>query len=263
LTHLLKISSILLFIIVSLVNLNAQTGNYIKGYGILQLTNIANRNDFYAYNQQIKYETSSHTAYGLNYVFNGTDIFGIELGFRYATTGQKYSGSVDDDGNTSDSADGLNFNSELKLSYFQVPLLLCFNSRMEEDNVFLTISAGIQLDFLNGVDMTVKPYPLIPAGGEIDVKELFRKTNISFLTNAAFNIRLSEKLFLNTGFQMYRTIGDIENKTYQYPANTVLEYYFPVSTKKERKTDHSTRPSTKNISYGFSLGISYMFKSID
>ena len=239
----------------------SQNGNYIKTHWIYQYSNMSNRNDFF--NRNLSFENTYRSAYGFSYVLNSTDIFGIEVGFKYSKLGQKYSGSIDDDFNTKDTTDPLDFSSEIELSYIQIPFLFCFNSRLEDENVYLTISGGLQLDILVDAKMNIDPYPDIPADKIIDIKNLFRKTNASFVTNAIFNIKIFENIFINTGFQMIRTIGDVENKNFVFDSNKhPVEYYFPVSVKKDYLPDISKRDATKHTNYGFILGVSYMFKEI-
>jgi len=240
-----------------------QSGNYIKPYWMFQYTNIANAKDFYTTGQTLTYLSTYHQSLGLGYVFNATDIFGLETGFRYSTTGQKYKGSVDDDFNTQGVTDPKDFTSEVTLNYIHLPILFSFNSVLDDDYVYLTISGGFQFDLLQGARMQVDPAPVIKPGGTIDIARLYRKTNVSFITGAIFNIKTYKNFYINSGFLMNRTIGDIENKNFEYDKTIhPVEYYFPVSTKKSSRPDVLVRPSTKNINYGFVLGVSYMFMEI-
>jgi len=63
------------------------------------------------------------------------------------------------------------------------------------------------------------------------------------------------------GAQLSRTIGDIETKNFDLSKNDnyPLEYYYPVSTKKNSEPDLETRRVARNFVWGILGGISFKF----
>lgn len=240
-----------------------QTGLYLTPYGGVQTSTISNYRDFYIKGLTFKYQALP--VFGINLNYNLSDMFGIETGLRYSFQGQKYLGKIDYDVNTRDSVK-VNFTSFCKLNYFQVPLLLRFNSALDEDKVYMNISAGIQFDILQKATINVEadtsglPF-YIPASLDrgTDVSDMFRQFSASFVANAGLNILLSESLCIYTGIQMSKSISDIENKSFKFDENTMaFEYLFPVGVKKDGyPQDYTIREKTKNIVYSFFLGLSF------
>lgn len=240
----------------------AQKGSFVKPYGLLKYTTFSNIAESIAGRSTVKLEPTWHKGFGINYIYNAYDIFGIELGLLRENSGQKYSGSIEDDVNTA-VKDPLDFTSEVGMEQWSIPVLFNFNSRMEDDQIYLSIGAGFKLTYLSNAWMKTDPEPQIPSGGELDVKSLFKSTSASFITSASFNTHVYKDWYITFGFTMSRTIGDIENKSILLDKSIhVAEYYFPVSTKKITKDYEGTRRSTKDNYYAFSIGISYLFKEI-
>lgn len=247
-------------------NLMAQKGQYISPYGIYQYTSISNGEDYLSRDKILSLENTYHFAYGLQYINNYSNIFGIETGLKYSTTGQKYKGNITYDINTKDTGD-IDFSSEVIMQFFHIPFLFRFNSQLDEDRIFMTISAGFQADILYKTDFTTDPAPVIPAGGNINYNALFTSFNFSFVSNATFTYNLSDNLHVFLGFQMARSLGDIEKKKFEYDKTIhPAEYYFPVSTKKTKfpvinPETGFARSSTKLTNYGLLIGLSFLIKS--
>ena len=243
----------------------AQKGNYFQINGLYQYSSIANRNDLLYSDYPIKFNSSFYPGFGFSYINNSSNIFGIELGMGYAGKGQKYSGTIEYDANTKDTGT-IAFTSEVRFNSLHFPFLFRFNSILDEDVVFLTISAGVQLDYLISARMTVSPAPLIPAGGEIDIKQLYNSANLSFVSNAIFNWQFSDLWLLNFGINMSRSLFNIEKLNFPFDKNLhAVEYYFPVSVKKEIRPaleDIVKRQPSKFINYAFVVGVSFLIKPI-
>lgn len=257
----LKYKKIFLLLIVAVPALQsfAQKGMFITPYGGVQMSTIANSRDYYI--KELKFKYKARPVYGLMLDYNFTDIFGLETGLRYSAEGQKYTGHITYDVNTRDSVN-IYFNSACNLNYFQIPLLLRFNSSLDEDKVYMNISAGVQLDILKNASMTVSPGMQDSLNLGSDVSGMFRTYTGSFVANAGLNIQLSKKVYLYTGLQMSKSISDIENKKFKFNANKMgFEYVFPIGVKKEDyPQDYTTRNKTKNIVYSFLVGISIKVK---
>ena len=245
---------------------SAQKGQYINPYGIYQSTSINNRKDYFTSDDILNLKNSYHFAYGIQYISNFTDIFGIETGLKHSTTGQKYYGFIDYDANTQITED-INYTSEVLFNFYHVPFLLRFNSPLDEDRIFLTIAAGFQADILSKTQVITDPAPVIPPAGIINYNELFSSFNVSFVSNAMFTISITEKIHTSIGFQMARSIGDVENKKFEFDKTIhPVEYYFPVSTKKNDRpvfspNSSSGRQKSKLTNYGLLVGLSFLIKS--
>lgn len=238
----------------------SQNGFYLQPFFMYQYTNLANNKDHY--NPKFDFVSTYKPAFGLKAIYNFTNAVGFETGLKYSYQGQKYSGFVDIDGNTGDS--NVSYNSELKLNYIQVPLLLTFNSLVsniddEKDALYMTIAMGVQLDFLQNASMSISPdidwtkYP----NAQSQFKNLFNSVNISFAGNVSLNLQLNHGWQINAGIFGSKTLDDVENKDFkfdktQYP----LEYQFPVTVKKEAVTTE-VRYKAMNVVYGLMVGISY------
>ncbi|MBL6964441.1 MAG: hypothetical protein ISR55_11500 [Bacteroidetes bacterium] len=244
----------------------AQKGHYIFPYSLYQYSSISNRDDYFTRDNLLNFENTYHFSFGIQYINNSTDIFGIETGLKYSISGQKYSGHISYDANTKSDTQ-LDYNSEVIMKFVHVPFLFRFNSPLDEDRVFLTIAAGFQADILHKTDVITNPAPEIPSGGELDYNNLFSSLNISFVSNAMFTFSITEKMQASLGFQMARSIGDAENKQFEFDKTIhPVEYYFPVSTKKEERkvidpNSGGGRPSSKITNYGLLFGLAYLIKS--
>lgn len=253
--HLLLVIFIQLLLAGSAV---AQRGQYIQPYTMFQYTNCPNYND-YRSDSKLVFEPTYHFAHGFYYIFNSTDNFGFQTGLKLSKEGQKYSAELEYDVNTGDSTP-FSFSSQYSLTQLEVPFMLRFSSSLEDENVILSISPGLQIDMLVGADMKTDPAPFIQPGNEIDLMNLFKRTNLKFITEASFSFVLTEKILINAGLQWSRSLFDIENKDFKFDKTKhVAEYYFPVSTKKETRPDISVRYKTTSMAVGLMLGISYWF----
>lgn len=238
----------------------AQKGSYIQPYYLLQYTQITNQDDYLRY-KDLVYETTYNNAFGVSYIYNFSNIFGIETGVKYAFQGQKYSGIIDSNFNDY-TQKKINYESEMNFTYFMVPVIFKFNSILDEDRVYLSIGAGLQLDFLQTVDMSVTPAPVPMPGDDVDLKEFYNNFNVSFISNAYFNVNITDNLGGVFGFQMFRTMGNIENYDYAFDKTQhPVEYCFPIGVKKAELTDLIARKRsspTKNISYSMLIGLNYL-----
>jgi len=243
----------------------AQKGNYIHLNGIYQYSSISNRNDLLYSDNPVNFSRSLYPGMGVTFINNSSNLFGFEVGAGFSVKGQNYYGTILYDANTEDTVT-IHYNSEVKLNYLHFPLLIRFNSTLGEDVVFLTISTGFQLDYLINAKMNVDPAPVIPSGGEIEIRDLFNRANMSFLSNAVFSWKFSDLWLLNFGINMSRTLFNIENRNFPFDKSIhPVEYYFPVSTKKENRPSHDdleNRQTTRLMSYGVILGLSYLIKPL-
>ena len=252
-------NSVLLLLLLTAFSTIAQKGTYLIPFGAMQISTIANSSDFYI--KGLNFKNVIRSAYGVGLLYNPIDMLGIETGLKYSNQGQKYTGHIDFDANTQDSIN-LDFTSECKLTYFQIPLLLRFNSTLEQDKVYMNISTGFQFDFLTAASMKVNPLPPDSLNLGSNVKKYFKSFNASFVASAGLNIQLAEKFFVYMGLQMSKTLGDIESKSISFDDKTMgFEYIYPVGVKKEERPQNSTtRGKTKNVVYTLLIGISYKLK---
>jgi hypothetical protein len=258
---------IIIFSILFFLKLNcfAQIGHYLTTYFCYQYSNLANTKDHWS--PKFQYKRTYHPCFGLKYNYNFTNIVGLETGIKYSYQGQKYTGYIEVDGNTGDTIN-TNFNSSVELNFIEVPLMLTFNtpranSDGNEDIYFVSISAGIQGDYLNDAKMTVSPdLPEKYKTEQVqkDFNKLFNSFTVSFCGDLSLMLKLYKKLYLNSSIFASKTISDIENKSFSYDKKIhPLEYVFPVSVKKESYPASSVRYKTKNVVFGLRIGITYKF----
>lgn len=233
----------------------AQNGKYFTAYGLGQYNRITNSDDFFSLRtlKSIDPVDTYSPGAGLGYINNFTDKAGYNIGIQWARQGQKYQGEIfDKDSNI------VQYRSAVKLEYVKFPLMLQLNSTLggEVNYVFLSIGIGFQVDVLTGVSTYTQP-DYDRNGLSIDYKELYTPVTTSFVAHATFHFKLTDQWYIVSGVKMDRTLGDIENKGYNFSGNAPLEWYFPVSTKKNQKPDLSIRDNSKNSIFSLSLGIGF------
>lgn len=236
----------MLFAIPSLIK--AQEGKYLNFSGFIAYSQVANSGDLYTPSVTLIPKTTYFPAAGVSYINNFENMFGFETGIIYAMKGQKYKGDLVDTFGE--------YNSRVTLSYLQLPVLFRFNSTLDNDirNVYLCIKAGFQVGYLMDAGIKIdSPSPDF-SESNIEVKDLFKPIDVAFIASAIFNFRLSDTWWINAGIKMDRGFSDVENKSYDFPANTPPEYQFPVSA---RYIDHPPRNKTTNNLFSLELGVSY------
>lgn len=270
---------LLLFVIVLLLMPSkqafSQEGFYVQPFFSYQYVSLANRvdrlnKDFYHLEDNyFQYENTFKPAYGIRAIYNFTNSVGFESGLKYSQQGQKYKGYITVDGNTGDTVKQ-NYNSELKLNYLQIPLMLTFNSvlaNIDEDNdkLYMSIAMGIQIDYLlkaaldinPGIDSLSIKYP----NAQSEFQNLFHTLSLSLAGNVSLNWQMKHGWQFNTTLYAIKTIGDVENDNYKDDyifdkSKLPLEYQFPVGIKKQ-SVSGDKRYKTKNVAYGLMLGVSY------
>lgn len=252
---------------------NAQEGHHLSISGGAQLTQISNQSDYNGrsridsrvVDEEINPENTYNPALRIRYTYNFEDNYGFQTGLIYTRGGQSYSGKVDDTGSQS-----VSYTSEVKLDYLRIPLKFRFNSSLNDDvkNVFLSIGVGFGLNLLADAQLSNSEENWgrnefeLPDQA-VSYEDLYSGVTGSFVADAILNIRLSDHLWIITGFNMSYGLSDIENKNYDFPEDAPLELYFPASTKKFNKPDLEARQRTRNTFFGLELGLKYHFPQSD
>lgn len=263
---------LILFFLLALVlsfKVSGQEGHQLSITGGGQLTKISNQGDFNGRSrinstiieEIINPENTYNTAFQIRYTHNFQPHYGYQTGVAYIVAGQAYSGRVDDT-----SGNNVSFNSEVTLKYLRFPLKFRFNTSLNEDvqSVYLSIGAGFGIDVLTDVQLSNSATNI---GGSqfqlddqsIDYNDLYKDVTVSFMADALFNVKLSDKLWLVSGFNMSFGLSDIENKSFDFPDDAPNELYFPASTSKVNKPDLQSRQSARNTIFGIELGLKYRF----
>ncbi len=231
----------------------AQEGSYITLSGVGQITKLNNADDYARRTAKLKPEDTYNPAFSLRYTYIYKPNYGLETGIIYSKQGQRYSGTFRD-------SSMLNYESNVSMDYLRIPLKFQFSSSLDADikNVFLSISTGFSIDILMNVQTNTEP-GFNTNEQSINYKDLYQSVSPSFVADAMLNIRLSDQWWIRSGLKMNFGLGDVENKGFNYPDNAPLEWYFPVSTKKERKPNIQARERTRHSVFGFELGIAYRF----
>lgn len=236
-----------------LSNVSAQEGSYVTLSGIGQLTKLNNANDYTRRTSKLKPENTFKPAFSLRYTYVFKPNYGFETGIIYSKQGQRYSGTFDD-------SSQLNYESDISMNYLRIPVKFQFSSSLDADikNVYLSIGIGFSVDVLTDVKVNTDP-DFRTNGQNINYKDLYQSVSSSFVADAMLNIRLSDQWWIRSGLKMNFGLGDVENKGFNFPDNAPLEWYFPVSTKKDRKPNVQARERTRHSVFGFELGVAYRF----
>ncbi len=263
-----KLLSVLFGILIT-AGAAAQEGDQISITGSGSLTKISNQGDYNGRSrinsdvieEEITPENTYNTAFRIRYTHNFQPHYGFQSGLIYSVAGQAYSGRLDDT-----SGNDISYNSEVTVDYLRVPLKFRFNSSLNEDvqSVYLSIGVGFSVDVLTDVRLSNSAKDI---GGRqlklpnqtIDYKDLYKDVTISFVADAILNIKLTEKLWLVTGFNMTYGLSDMENKGFDFPDQAPNELFFPASTTKFNKPDIQARQRARNTIFGVELGLKYHF----
>lgn len=268
-----------ILILFSIQAANSQDGSFLALRGTFQTTQINNTDDhLYRF---LSLKRTFGYAGGIDY-FSNSGATGFRSGISYSVQGQRYRGIYYEGMDSVETGQDTfevqfvrhNFESELKLSYIKIPLLLNFNSLFNEnETVNLTVYAGFQLGILMSVNMKTNPPadeikpPHQAPDYDVQARDLLRKIDVSFASGAVLNIKLSDQYLLYTGFSTDRSIMSIEKRNYDFDTRFNVRYpedlLFPLSTKKKDRPsprDFQDRASSNNITIGFLIGIAYKFQ---
>lgn len=176
------------------------------GAGVMpQLTLIVNDDDFAA-GDGLNFRTTAHLAYGVHAAYNFSDHLGVQTGLLLSTQGQKY---VNDEpiANTS--------NSEVRLNYLKIPVLLKFNSNPEASAQFVA-TLGPQFGLLSKVDFYENDNKLSVPG--FDFKDWYKSMDLGAVLSLGARFHLTDNLQLGTSFRFDYSLGNIEDP------DTILTY---------------------------------------
>ena len=170
------------------------------GAGVMpQLTLIVNDDDFAA-GDELNFRTTAHLAYGVHAAYNFNDHLGIQTGLLLSTQGQKY---------VNDKPTANTSNSEVRMSYLKIPVLLKFNSNPEASAQFVA-TIGPQFGLLNKVDYYLNDEKLTVPG--FDYKEFFKSMDLGAVLGLGARFRLTDNLQLGTSFRFDYSLGNMENE---------------------------------------------------
>lgn len=251
----------------------AQEGHHISIMGGGQLTRINNRSDYDGRSrvdedvgeEEISPESTYNPALRLRYTYNFEPNYGFQTGIIYSVAGQSYAGLIADTAGQSEA-----YQSQVTLNYLRIPAKFRFNSSINSDvkRVYLSIGVGFSVDILTNVTMSnnnsaIGRSETIVDGEPVDYYDLYQNVTASFVTDALLNFKLSDQVWLSTGFNLTYGLSDIENKQYDFPDNTPKELFFPVSTKKVNRPDLESRDRARNFTIGLELGLKYYLPRSD
>ena len=234
----------------------SQEGRFIGAWGGPQYVAIHNTDDYIG--RDVSTTSTLGWGGGLSYL-NQEGRVGFRSGLLYSIQGQAYHGEysfIDDEEDEIES----DYESELTLEYIKLPLLFNFRSEYEgEGTVNLNMYAGLQLSFLTSASMETTP-PYTEAASTPNMRDLFNTLDYSFVTGANFNYWFTEDWAFMFGVRFDRTLGNMENHSYEFSDEYPLEYYFPVSTKKSSRPDQrdmENRDPSKNLAITLQLGLQF------
>jgi len=133
---------------------------------------------------------------GVSLAFNVFDNLGVQAEALYSEQGQKFSGQ--------DTAGKL-YNSFLKLTYINVPLLIRLNSNTRK-TVSFHITGGIQMGLLYGAGLVVTR---VDGAQTTGVASTFKTVDMAVVYGGGFDINLAEYFHINIGLRLSDGLVDI------------------------------------------------------
>jgi hypothetical protein len=263
-----KIFILPLLILVAL-SAKAQKGQFIDIWGGPQLVTLNNYNDYNPtiVNNTVDRVTTYRYTLGLDYINNFTPAYGFQTGLYYSQAGQKYSGTIAYDYDKKDSLlDTSAFESHVYLNYLKIPLMIRFNSELDEDErMNLTVFMGLEISILQKFQESYSivhaptPYETFYPNNQYTEKQLrglYKKVTTNICAGLQLNERITKRLGAFAGIRFSRSLGNIENLGYNFPAGFPVELKFPVSVKKSSPPDLLVRYPTKVTSVAAYIGLS-------
>ncbi len=255
------------------LNAHAQQGKFIQVWGGGQSTQINNSQESYYGGtsvDQVNLVETIRPMFGVDYIYNFHNYFGLQTGLIYSMQGQKYSGAVYKDGNDTTGNSPLtniHYTSQVLLNYVKLPLLFRFNSGKEEDNIFdFSVYAGFQIAYLSAVQdvSTSPPPPAWMTAHPMNFRKFFNSVDFEWAAGFQVNIFVSQYWGLAVGARYDRSLMDIESKNVIYDPAIIkahgypAEWFYPLSTKKTvtpSQDDQYDRFSSKNNTVGVYIGV--------
>jgi hypothetical protein len=274
-----KIPGLFLFLLLfcSTIPSLAQSGQFLQFWGGPQFVSILNFDDFNTAN--LAYGRKQIPTYraggGIEYINNFSQNYGWQTGIYYSGQGQKYYGFAQNFYSPYDSIkkkkvddSTYQYNSQVWMEYFRVPLMFRFNSILDEgDRINLSIFFGLQAGYLSSVRSYTNPDApesvLVKHPG-FDYRKLYHAIDFGLGAGAQFNVKLTSKIFANIGIRFDRSLMNIEKTSFELPGDAPVEWQYPLSTKKEERlsqADIKARMPSKNISVNAYLGITFRLKN--
>lgn len=268
---------IMCFSVLYAQNTTAQIGKFLQLWGGPQLVKIDNDNNYslaYAQSGELNVTNTYRTGFGIDYIDNFNQNYGFQTGIYYCGQGQKFFGSVSDiDVHMPDSVK-VPYTSKLLLDYIKIPVYVRFNSIIPDQS---RLNVSIFFGFYLGYLLDLKSYTNVQGipGGIPDtllakfpnykLKPLYNTFDFGLGAGAQFNVKLTEKMYINLGVRFDRSITDIENYNTALPADAPSEWNYPVSTPKSIRTaqlTQATNPASQNISLNVYLGLTFKVKDV-
>lgn len=202
--HLMQKQIVFLIALLSTAAAFAQQGLELGVQVMPQVSFIVNDDDFAA-GDDLNFRSTTSLAFGALAGYNFTDNLGVQTGVLYSRQGQKY---VDDNPTPANS------NSEVRLTYLKIPLLLKFNSNPDAGTQFVA-SVGPQFGLLSSVKYFANDDEIDItgiSGGLIDPKDAYKSMDLAAVFSIGTRFRLSEQLRLGAALRLDYSLGDIEDK---------------------------------------------------
>ena len=249
---------------------SAQKGQFLQVWGGMQSTQIDNAQEsYYGYSslESVNLVETDRPMFGVDYIYNFHNYFGLQTGLSYSMQGQKYSGFIVHDANDptghNPADSNVNYTSQVLLNYVKIPFLFRFNSGKDETSIVdVSIYAGFQVAILADVqDISTSPAP--PAAltqDPINFRKFYKPVDFEWVAGLQVNIFVSKSWGICVGGRYDRGLQDMESKNivYDKTRNYPAEWYYPISVKKvstPSQDDQYDRFSSKNNSVGAYVGV--------
>jgi len=155
--------------------------------------------------QDLNYTSSMGGTIGLSLTRNFVEKVGIRIDLLYSMHNQKYNGTV---GDTSFFSSTYSYNTETKLTYFDIPIML----HLGKSNGFF-FEVGPQFGFLLGAkeDFTITPAGSSPSVVESNAnyKSDFNSMNIAAVLGFGYNFSVVGLLSIDLGIRLGYGLTDV------------------------------------------------------
>ena len=194
-------------------------------------------------NTKLKYYKPSYgDDFSLSIGQNFVDVLGIKAEIGYSTQNQDYDNSK------------ANSTRDLKLNYFQIPVMLRLSTHGQ--HVMYHLMFGPQFGILSsakqtnvtdkGKDTTVTNYAnvVVYKPGMNSITDRYNKLDILGVVDLGCDIYLTDKLLLNVGIRLHASFKDINSSDWQYQNSPGFSY-----------------SASRNLYGGINVGLTYALKN--
>ena len=212
---------------------------------IPQITGLPNQQDRQTSLSQAIYDLTPNFAAGVKLGYQRKK-FNYTINFLYSTQGQRY--FVEND------LDHTYYVRKKMLNYIKIPALINRNIYSFGKNT-VRVGIGPEFSMLTGATERENGQKVTYDGTDLTVRKKYHWYNWGIMAHAGLDMKIIDKLYLNTGLRFDASLIDIEDKSVKWNPSGTGSVSFYDSYYGDGKA--KTTP-THNIGVGFLVGITYV-----